>query len=881
MVELKFKTVNEIRKSYLDFFASKEHYVSPSFPLVPINDNSLLLINAGMAPLKNYFMGIEKPPKNRMSTCQKCIRTGDIENVGITARHATFFEMLGNFSFGNYFKNEAIAWAWEYVTQVLEIKPEHLWVTVYEEDDEAFEIWRDKIGVAQERIVRLGKEDNFWEIGTGTGPCGPCSEIYIDRGEEFGCGCEDCKPGCDCDRFLEFWNLVFTQFNKEADGSLTPLPHPNIDTGMGLERVACMLQGVNSIFEIDTMQYIIKTIEHILQVKYGEDAKKDISIRIIADHIRAVSFLIGDGVIPSNEGRGYVLRRLLRRAARHGKLLGYQNPFLYELMAKVVEINQDAYPDLKEKQEYIHKVIKVEEEKFEETIYQGLEMLKQDMEEMRQKGTKVMEPQSAFRLYDTFGFPFDLTKEILTEEGFSVEEQGFLEEMEKQRERARSARKDSDNDGWKKSNVEIDAEATIFDGYTSFTEEATIVNMIKDDVMVQTAKKGDKVVFILNRTPFYAESGGQVGDIGILESQRGKVSILQTKKGNNNVIMHIGEVVEGELSVGDSMIAEINESRRKETMRNHSATHLLHKALRLVLGNHVTQAGSFVTPERVRFDFTHFEAMTEEELKKVEFTVNEAIYAYLDVQCQEMDIDQAKEKGAMALFGEKYGKTVRVVSMGDFSIELCGGTHVGNTSEIGMFKIVSESGVASGVRRIEAVTGMKVYEMLKKKEGILNTLSDVMKTKEDMLLEKMEGQLAELKEAKKEINQLKSQVLQNNMDEIMANKVTVKDLELLTYMFEGMESDDMRNIAESLTDKEENLVIVFASPKEEKVNFVAMAGKKAVDAGAHCGNLLREVAKVAKGGGGGKANMAQAGGKDASKTQEALNIAKDTLEKQL
>lgn len=881
MVELKFKTVNEIRKSYLDFFASKEHYVSPSFPLVPINDNSLLLINAGMAPLKNYFMGIEKPPKNRMSTCQKCIRTGDIENVGITARHATFFEMLGNFSFGNYFKNEAIAWAWEYVTQVLEIKPEHLWVTVYEEDDEAFEIWRDKIGVAQKRIVRLGKDDNFWEIGTGTGPCGPCSEVYIDRGEEFGCGCEDCKPGCDCDRFLEFWNLVFTQFNKEADGSLIPLPHPNIDTGMGLERVACMLQGVNSIFEIDTMQDIIKTIEHILHVKYGEDAKKDISIRIIADHIRAVSFLIGDGVIPSNEGRGYVLRRLLRRAARHGKLLGYQNPFLYELMAKVVEINQDAYPDLKEKQEYIHKVIKVEEEKFEETIYQGLEMLKQDMEEMRQKGTKVMEPQSAFRLYDTFGFPFDLTKEILTEEGFSVEEQGFLEEMEKQRERARSARKDSDNDGWKKSNVEIDAEATIFDGYTSFTEEATIVNMIKDDVMVQTAKKGDKVVFILNRTPFYAESGGQVGDIGILESQRGKVSILQTKKGNNNVIMHIGEVVEGELSVGDSMIAEINESRRKETMRNHSATHLLHKALRLVLGNHVTQAGSFVTPERVRFDFTHFEAMTEEELKKVEFTVNEAIYAYLDVQCQEMDIDQAKEKGAMALFGEKYGKTVRVVSMGDFSIELCGGTHVGNTSEIGMFKIVSESGVASGVRRIEAVTGMKVYEMLKKKEGILNTLSDVMKTKEDMLLEKTEGQLAELKEAKKEINQLKSQVLQNNMDEIMANKVTVKDLELLTYMFEGMESDDMRNIAESLTDKEENLVIVFASPKEEKVNFVAMAGKKAVDAGAHCGNLLREVAKVAKGGGGGKANMAQAGGKDASKTQEALNIAKDTLEKQL
>lgn len=880
-MKLKFKSVNEIRKSYLDFFASKDHYVSPSFPLVPINDNSLLLINAGMAPLKNYFMGIEKPPKNRMSTCQKCIRTGDIENVGITARHATFFEMLGNFSFGNYFKNEAIAWAWEFVTTVLEISPELLWVTVYEEDDEAYNIWRDKIGVSEDRIVRLGKEDNFWEIGTGTGPCGPCSEIYIDRGAEFGCDDEHCKPGCDCDRFLEFWNLVFTQFNKEEDKTLTPLPHPNIDTGMGLERVACMLQGVDSIFDIDTMQDIIRKIEELLHVKYREDSKKDISIRIITDHIRAVTFLIGDGVIPSNEGRGYVLRRLLRRAARHGKLLGMDRPFLHELMSKVIEINADAYPELKEKQEYIYKVIKVEEEKFEETIYQGLEILREEMNRMKEVNETMMSPEKAFRLYDTFGFPFDLTKEILTEEGFSVEEEGFYQEMEKQRNRARSARKDSDNEGWNKENISLDLEPTVFEGYTSFTEEASIISIVQEDSLIQTAKKGDKAIFILNRTPFYAESGGQVGDIGILESQRGKVSVLQTKKGNNDVIMHIGEVIEGEISVGDSMIAEINESRRNETMRNHSATHLLHKALRTVLGNHVTQAGSFVTPERVRFDFTHFEAMTKEELQKVELAVNGAIYSYLEVTCQEMAIEKAKEKGAMALFGEKYGQTVRVVSMGDYSVELCGGTHVSNTSEIGMFKIVSESGVASGVRRIEAVTGMKVYEVLKKQEVLLEDLSEKMKTKQDQLSERVEHQIVELKEAKKEIAQLKNTILQENMDNIMSHCIDVSDLKLLTNEFENVDSDDLRNIAQSLVDKDDTLVVVLASKKDEKINFIAMAGKNAVEKGAHCGNLLREVAKIAKGGGGGKANMAQAGGKDVSKIKDALNVAKDVLIAQL
>lgn len=881
MVELKFKTVNEIRKSYLDFFESKQHYIHPSFPLVPINDNSLLLINAGMAPLKNYFMGVEKPPKNRMSTCQKCIRTGDIENVGMTARHATFFEMLGNFSFGDYFKNEAIEWAWEYVTKVLEISPEHLWVTIYEEDDEAFDIWKDKIGVSPERIVRLGKADNFWEIGNGTGPCGPCSEIYIDRGPEFGCDCEDCKPGCDCDRFLEFWNLVFTQFNREQDGSLTPLPKPNIDTGMGLERVACMLQGVDSIFEIDTMQDIIHRIEGILEVKYNEDEKKDISIRIICDHIRAVTFLIADGVIPSNEGRGYVLRRLLRRGARHGKLLGYKNPFLFELMSTVVDINRDSYPDLEEKKDYIRKVIKIEEEKFEETIYQGLELLKTDMEEMKEKGLTVMEPHKAFRLYDTFGFPFDLTKEILAEEGYTVEEEGFFKEMQEQRERARSARKESDNEGWKSDEINLDIKETEFDGYASYNVEAQILSILKDDTVVKTASNGDEVIFILNRTPFYAESGGQVGDEGELKGNHGKVLVTQTKKGHNGLIMHFGKVVEGSVSEGESLVAEINVSRREETMRNHSATHLLHKALRTVLGNHVTQAGSLVTPDRLRFDFTHFEAMTPQELEQTEKMVNKAIYSYLDVTCREMSIDEAKQKGAMALFGEKYGDWVRVVSMGDFSIELCGGTHVQNTSEIGIFKIVSESGVASGVRRIEAITGLKVYELLKTKEALIAQVSSQLKTKEENLAERLESQLNEFKEAKREINQLKSKIMKDNMGEILSNKEAVGELQLLTYAFEDMESEDMRNIAESLTDKEADLVAVFAAPKDDKVNFVAMAGKKAVETGAHCGNLLREVAKIAKGGGGGKANMAQAGGKDVSKVQEALAVAKETLLKQL
>ena len=862
--------LNEIREEYLEFFESKGHLRLKSYPLIPNNDKSLLLINAGMAPLKDYFTGVKKMSKNRATSSQKCIRTADIDNVGKTQRHGTFFEMLGNFSFGDYFKREAITWAWEFLTEKLEMDKNLLSVTVYEEDDEAYDIWRNEVGLSAEKIQRLGKEDNFWELEVG--PCGPCSEIMYDRGEKY------TNPD---DRFMEIWNLVFTQFNKDKDGNYHRLEHPNIDTGMGLERLTLVLEEKDNIFEIGLVDTIIKKIEEISGVKYKSNEISDISIRVIADHARAMTFLIYDGVIPSNEQRGYVLRRLIRRAARHGKLLGIKDNFLVDVSKVVMEAYNTEYPELLEDSERIFKILNAEESKFQETIEQGLGILNSYIEDEKSKNSKILSGDKAFKLYDTYGFPLDLTKEILTEEGFSVEEEGFYQEMEKQRNRARSARKDSDNEGWKKENISLDLEPTVFEGYTSFTEEASIISIVQEDSLIQTAKKGDKAIFILNRTPFYAESGGQVGDIGILESQRGKVSVIQTKKGNNDVIMHIGEVIEGEISVGDSMIAEINESRRNETMRNHSATHLLHKALRTVLGNHVTQAGSFVTPERVRFDFTHFEAMTKEELQKVELAVNGAIYSYLEVTCQEMAIEKAKEKGAMALFGEKYGQTVRVVSMGDYSVELCGGTHVSNTSEIGMFKIVSESGVASGVRRIEAVTGMKVYEVLKKQEGLLEDLSEKMKTKQDQLSERVEHQIVELKEAKKEIAQLKNTILQENMDNIMSHCIDVSDLKLLTNEFENVDSDDLRNIAQSLVDKDDTLVVVLASKKDEKINFIAMAGKNAVEKGAHCGNLLREVAKIAKGGGGGKANMAQAGGKDVSKIKDALNVAKDVLIAQL
>ncbi|HGL6920057.1 TPA: alanine--tRNA ligase, partial [Clostridioides difficile] len=712
--------LNEIRSKFLEFFESKGHYVANSYSLVPNNDKSLLLINSGMAPLKNYFSGVEVPPSVRMCTSQKCIRTGDIENVGITARHATFFEMMGNFSFGDYFKRESIKWGWEFVTEWLNIPEDKIWVTVYEEDDDSYDIWAKEMNFPEERMVRLGKDDNFWEIGTG--PCGPCSEIYFDRGEEYGCDNPDCKPGCDCDRYLEFWNHVFTQFDRDEEGNYSLLENKNIDTGMGLERMGCIMQGVDTIFEVDTIKSILEAVEKLTGVKYGENPKNDISIRIITDHIRAVTFLVSDGVLPSNEGRGYVLRRLLRRAARHGKLLGVKELFLQKLIDEVIKVNDKAYPVLVEKESYIKKVVGIEEEKFNETIDQGTEILNSYIEVLKNEGKTVLSGQEAFKLYDTYGFPIDLTKEILEEEHLSVDEEAFNEEMEKQKERARNARGNMDGESWKEdplSKLESTVDST-FNGYSEIYGEGTIEAIVKDDELVQSAEEGDKVSIVLDNTTFYPEGGGQVGDCGLITNENLVLEVLNTKKGANNSIKHIGIIKSGRISNGDKVKTLVDRETRMSAARNHSATHLLHKALREVLGEHVNQAGSLVTPERLRFDITHFEAISNEELKVIEEKVNNVILSSLDIKCDIMNIKEAKEKGATALFGEKYGDEVRVVSMGDYSTELCGGTHLTNTSQVGMFKILSEGGVAAGVRRIEAITGKAVYEYLKERDGIIS-----------------------------------------------------------------------------------------------------------------------------------------------------------------
>ena len=710
---------NEIRKSFTDFFESKGHYVGKSSSLIPKNDKSLLLINSGMAPLKNYFSGVEVPPKNRMSTVQKCIRTGDIENVGKTARHGTFFEMMGNFSFGDYFKEDAIKWAWEFVTKHLEIPEEKIWATVYLNDDEARDLWLKYSTIPQERIVRLGKDDNFWEIGLG--PCGPCSELYYDRGEQYGCDNPDCKPGCDCDRYLEFWNLVFTQFDRQEDGSYPELAHKNIDTGMGLERIGCIMQDVDNIFEVDTIRAIIDEIERVSGVKYGVDAKSDVSIRIITDHIRATSFMIADGILPSNEGRGYVLRRLLRRAARHGKLLGIKEDYLYNLFDVVKEVSGEAYPELVEKEGYIKKVIKIEEEKFNETIDQGSEILNGYIEELKANNESTLAGEKVFKLYDTYGFPMDLTQEILEEVGFDLDEEGFNTEMDKQRERARSARGNMEGESWKEDPLStLDSSvASTFCGYKHLSTTGVVNAIVKDDEIVDSITEGDKAIIVLDRTTFYAEGGGQVGDSGILENENAVFEVITTKKGANNTIKHIGIVKKGSINTKDELKSLVNREIRMASARNHSATHLLHKALKETLGEHVNQAGSLVTPDRLRFDITHFEPISKEELDIVERKVNDVILQSLDIDCEVMGINEAKEKGAMALFGEKYGNEVRVVSMGDYSIELCGGTHVSNVGEIGLFKIVSETGVAAGIRRIEALTGRAAIKYMEEKQRLL------------------------------------------------------------------------------------------------------------------------------------------------------------------
>lgn len=879
---MKYLGVNEIREEFLKFFESKDHLRLPSFPLVPRNDNSLLLINSGMAPMKAYFTGQEIPPSKRVTTCQKCIRTGDIDNVGKTARHGTFFEMLGDFSFGDYFKNEIVPWSWEFVTKVLEIPEDRLYVTIYEEDDETGKIWHDVVGLPWDRIVKLGKEDNFWEHGTG--PCGPCTEIYYDRGPEYGCDSPTCGVGCDCDRYMEFWNLVLTQFNAEEDGTYTELAMKNVDTGMGLERMATIMQGVDSIFDVDTVKSIRDAVCAKANVEYGKDHKTDVSVRVITDHIRSVTMMTADGVLPSNEGRGYVLRRLLRRAARHGKLLGIEGEFLAELSKSVIACSGEAYPELVEKQDYIFKILSIEENSFYKTIDKGMEILKADMEEMKAAGEKVMSGEKSFRLYDTYGFPVDLTKEILAEEGMEIDEDAFTAEMKAQKERARSARAKSNYMGaaetvYNELPVELE---TAFAGYDVYdVANAKIVALVANEAVAETAQAGDTVAVFLDRTPFYAESGGQVGDQGIIKTETGVVKVSNCVKVVGGKIAHMGEVIEGLVQVGEMACASIDVELRMASSRNHSATHLLHKALRTVLGTHVEQAGSYVSAERLRFDFTHFAAMTADEIKEVERLVNDAIFASYDVNTDEMSIDEARNRGAMALFGEKYGEVVRVVDMGGYSIELCGGAHLKNTAQVGSFKILSENGVAAGVRRIEAVTGKEALKHYQAQEDEIKEICRLVKSTPDKLLSRLEQLLAEQKETAKELEKLKAKMAGGAADEMLNSKVEIGGVAVLAAEVKDMDGNALRTMGDQLKQKLGSGVVVLASGKDGKVNLMAMATDDVVKKGVHAGNIIKAAAAVCGGGGGGRPNMAQAGGKDASKIADALEKAKEVVAEQL
>ena len=871
--------VSEIRKAFLDFFVENGHYCHDSYPLVPINDESLLLINAGMAPLKNYFLGVDTPPSKRMVTCQKCIRTGDIDNVGKTARHATFFEMLGNFSFGDYFKKEAIAWAWIFVTEYLKLDKNQLWVTVYEEDDEALEVWAQEQNVPRDRIVKLGKDDNFWEIGTGTGPSGPCSEIYIDRGKDFGCDDPNCKPGCDCDRFLEFWNLVFTQFDKDIEGNYNLLDFPNIDTGMGLERIACIMQGVDSIFDIDTMVKIREKISEISGVSYGSNEKNDISIRIITDHSRAVTFLLSDGVIPSNEGRGYILRRLLRRAARHGKLLGINHDFLTEVSNVVISEYGDAYPELVAKKDYIFKLIGIEEKKFQETIDQGLNLLEQQIEKLNSENKEMLSGEEAFKLYDTFGFPLEITMEILQEQEKKLDMEAFDLLMEQQKETARRARTASEGDGWKKSEADsIPSDIqTEFLGYEKDESVAKVIYMVRSGKKVNQLEEGDRGIVVLEQSPFYGEGGGQVGDTGSMSSDSLESLVKDTKKSSNGLIIHSVEILKGVVSEGDRVKVKIDLARRKDIMKNHSATHLLHKALKKVLGTHVSQAGSYVDDKRLRFDFSHFEAMTAEQLLQVEKLVNEAIFEALPVKYEYMPINDAKALGAAAQFDEKYGDIVRVVSMGDFSIELCGGTHVGNTSDIQMFKIISESSVASGVRRIEAISGRNVLQYLYEKELKIDRIADILKSNRNSVEMRADQLIKELKQCKKEIEKMKMDQSAQEMTKAVEGAEEINGVRVIIDSPEDMPLDALRNMAQGIIDKYLNAVVLLGSISEEKIGYVCAAGADAVSKGVHAGNIVKAVAAITGGGGGGKPTFAQAGGKDPERLEESLKAAKSII----
>ena len=869
--------VNELRRMFLEFFESKGHLAMKSFSLVPHNDKSLLLINSGMAPLKPYFTGAEIPPRRRVTTCQKCIRTGDIENVGKTARHGTFFEMLGNFSFGDYFKTEAISWTWEFLTEVVGLDADRLYPSIYEEDEEAFEIWNKKIGIAPERIFRFGKGDNFWEHGSG--PCGPCSEVYYDRGEKYGCGSPDCTVGCECDRYMEVWNNVFTQFDNDGNGNYTELEQKNIDTGMGLERLAVVVQDVDSIFDVDTIEALRNKVCEYAHVTYKENEEKDVSIRLITDHIRSATLMISDGIMPTNEGRGYVLRRLIRRAARHGRLLGIQGGFLSGLSETVIAGSKDGYPELEEKKEFILKVLAQEEEKFNKTIDQGLSILAGMEADMEKAGKKELDGKDAFILYDTYGFPLDLTKEILEEKGYSIDESGFKAAMEEQRKKARSARATTNYMG-KDATVydEIDVSVTTeFVGYDRLSHESKITVLTTEKEITEALSDGDKGTVLVEQTPFYATMGGQEGDTGVIRTTEGEFRVESTIKLMGGKVGHVGYMTKGMLKAGDTAVLEVNAAGRNATCKNHSATHLLQKALKTVLGSHVEQKGSLVTPNRLRFDFAHFAPMTQEEIAKAEELVNREIQASLPVVTEIMNVEDAKKSGAMALFGEKYEDEVRVVSMGDFSRELCGGTHVANTGTITVFKIVSESGIAAGVRRIEALTGDGVFVYYKEAEQKLAQAAALLKTTPNELADKISHLQAELKAAQSENESLKSKLAQDALGDVMNQVQEVKGVKLLAASLEDVDMNGLRDLGDQLKEKLGEGVVVLASAKGGKVSLLAMATDAAQKAGAHAGNLIKGMAAIVGGGGGGRPNMAQAGGKNPEKIGEALEAAAEIL----
>lgn len=862
--------LNELREKYLSFFESKGHLRLPSFSLVPQGDKSLLLINAGMAPLKKYFTGELTPPRTRVTTCQKCIRTPDIERVGITARHGTFFEMLGNFSFGDYFKHEATAWAWEFCTKVLEMPADKIYISVYQDDDEAYDIWTKELGVSPDHMVRLGKEDNFWEHGAG--PCGPCSELYFDRGEKYGCGSPTCGVGCDCDRYVEFWNLVFTQFDNDGNNNYTRLKSCNIDTGMGLERLACIMQGVDNLFEVDTVQNIMKHIMEIAGVKYHENEKKDVSLRVITDHIRSTTFMIGDGVMPSNEGRGYVLRRLLRRAARHGRLLGIDGTFLYKVCETVIKENATAYPNLVEKHDLIVKVIKAEEESFNKTIDTGLNLLENII---AQSDSKVLSGADAFKLQDTFGFPIDLTKELLEERGMSVDIDEYDRLYAQSRAAARAARKDAGAQAWKDSNVSFkDVGATEFVGYTDYSCDAEIKAIVTNGERDEFATADSEVVVVLDKTPFYGESGGQAGDTGVIKTDNATLEVTATGKTPDGVVLHIARFISGDsIALGDKVHAQIDVEKREATRRNHTAAHLLQAALRKHLGSHVEQAGQLVNSEEMRFDFTHFSALSGDELKAIEREVNEVILKGIPVETREMPIEEAKKLGAMALFGEKYGDVVRVVSAGDFSVELCGGTHADNTAKLGLFKIVSESSVAAGIRRITAVTGFGVLKHIENDERIMQSAAAAMKLGNVAELDKRAATLsAEVKAKDRELAELRSEISALKAGSLMDSARQVGGVRLITAEVEVSNPGELRSMCDTARDNGADIVAVFAGVNKEKgtLNFACACGADAIKLGAHAGNIVRETAKIAGGSGGGKPDSAMAGAKDASKADEAL-----------